>query len=91
MPKAQTVCTNTKLILSDRVLGKVEKNSFIALAGKREIVGFCPSKTACPNPGGFDEKFYKNWFKDEVSNKIRVCAGPALLSSGLKWSLDEFL
>ena len=72
-------------------MGKVEKNSFIALAGKREIVGFCPSKTACPNPGGFDEKVYKNWFKDEVSNKIRVCAGPALLSSGLKWSLDEFL
>ena len=91
MPKAQTVCTNAKLNLSDRVLGKVQKTSFIAFAGKREIVGFCPSKTACPNPGGFDEKFYKNWFKDEVSNKIRVCAGPALLSSGLKWSLDEFL
>ena len=85
------MCTNAKLILSDRVLGKVEKNSFIALAGKREIVGFCPSKTACPNPGGLDEKFLKNWFKDEVSNKIRVCAGSALLSSGLKWSLDEFL
>ena len=34
MPKTEPLCTSTKLNLKDRVLGKVEKNSFIALPGK---------------------------------------------------------
>ena len=34
MPKAEPLCTSAKLNLRDRVLGKVEKNRFIALPGK---------------------------------------------------------
>ena len=35
MPKTQPLCTSAKSNLGDRVLGEVEKNSFIALPGKR--------------------------------------------------------
>ena len=42
---------NTKLILWDRVLGEVEKNSFIALSGKGGPSKLTPSKL-CVWPGG---------------------------------------
>ena len=48
------LCTGAESNLRDRVLGEV-KNSFIALLDKRRHMGLCPSKTVCPNPGGFDE------------------------------------
>ena len=35
MLKSRPLCTGTKSNLRDRVLGEVEKNSFIALPGKR--------------------------------------------------------
>ena len=41
----------------DRVLGEVEKDSFIALPGKAIHTGRLPQKTMCPNPGGFDVGF----------------------------------
>ena len=44
MPKTEPLCTSTKLNLRDRVLGKVEKNSFIALPGKGGHRGLMPSK-----------------------------------------------
>ena len=34
MPKSQPLCTGAELNLRDRVLGEIEKNSFIALPGK---------------------------------------------------------
>ena len=34
MPKTQPPCTSAESNLGDRVLGEVEENSFIALAGK---------------------------------------------------------
>ena len=39
-------------------------------------MGSCPEKL-CSNLGGFDKEFYSNGSK--VTDKIRVCAGPALL------------
>ena len=60
MPKAQPLCTLVRNQISERVLGEVEKNSFIALPGKGGHSGFLPQKTMCLNPGGFDEEFYSN-------------------------------
>ena len=59
MPKAQLLCTQVPNRIS--VLGEVEKNSLIALPGRGGHSWLLPSKTLCPNPGGFDEEFYNNW------------------------------
>ena len=58
MPKAWPLCTSAQLNLGDRVLGEVEKNSFIALPGKGGNSGLMPLKTVCPNLGGFGEEFF---------------------------------
>ena len=42
-------------------------------------MGLCLSKTVCSNLEGFNEEFYSKEFKGRVTDKIRVCAGPALL------------
>ena len=47
----QPLYTGTELNLRDRVLGKVEKNSFIALSGKGDHSGLMPSKLCVPTPG----------------------------------------
>ena len=60
MLKTWPLCTGAESNPRDRVLGEVEKNSFIALPGKRGCSGLMPSKTVCPNPGGFGEEFYSN-------------------------------
>ena len=60
MPKTRLLCTSAKSNLRDRVLGEVEKNSFIALPGKGGTQRAHAWKTACPNLGGFSEEFYSN-------------------------------
>ena len=60
MPKAQPLCTGAELNLGGRVLGEVEKNSFVALPGRGGHSRLLPSKTMCPNLGGFIEKFYSS-------------------------------
>ena len=60
MPKTQPLCTGAESNLRDRVLGEVEKNSFIALPGKEGDSGLLASKTVCPNLGRFGEEFYSN-------------------------------
>ena len=77
MPKTQPLCTSAKSNL--RVLGEVEKNSFIALPGKRGHSGLVPLKTVCPKPGGFDEEFYNNSSRVGLLIRVKVCVGPALL------------
>ena len=52
--------TGAELNLRDRVLGEVEKNSFIALTGKGGHSRLLPLKTVCPKPGGFGEEFYSS-------------------------------
>ena len=53
--------TSTGLNLGDRVLGEVEKKSFIALPGKGGHSGLMPSKLC--TPGGGSEEFYSNGSK----------------------------
>ena len=55
------VC-GAKLNLGDRVLGELEKNSFIALPVNGGHSGLLPSKTMCPHPGEFAEEFYVQEF-----------------------------
>ena len=60
MLKTQPLCTGTESNLRDRVLGEVEKKSFILLcfAKQRWTQWAHVSKTVCPNPGGFGEEFH---------------------------------
>ena len=53
----QPLYPNTELILRDRVLGDVEKNSFISLPGKRGHSGLIPSNCVSWVGG---EEFYSN-------------------------------
>ena len=91
MPKTRPLCTGAELSLKDRALGEVEKKSFIALPGKGGHSGAVPLKTLCPSSGGFGEGFYRNGSRAGLLVRIRVCAGPAFLSSGLRRSPDELL
>ena len=42
MPKTRPLCTSAESNLGDRVLGEIEKNSFIALSGKEGHSGLVP-------------------------------------------------
>ena len=79
MLKTQPLCTGADLNLRDRVLGEVEKNSFIALPGKGGHSGLMPLKTMCPNPGGFGEEFDSSGSRAGLLIRIRVCAEPTFL------------
>ena len=88
MPKTRPLCTGAKSNLGDRVLGGVEKKSFIALPGKGGHRELLPWKTMCPNLGRFDEEFYSS----TVSLLIRRGCVQGLHSSNLVSGnlLDEF-
>ena len=60
MPKAWPLYSSDKSNLRGRVLGEVEKNSFITLLSKGRHSGLCPSKTVCSKLGEFGEEFYSN-------------------------------
>ena len=77
MPKTRALFTSAESNLRDRVLGKVEKNSFIALPGKAGHSGLTSSKTVCPHLGGFGEEFYSSASRVGLLIRNRVCAGPA--------------
>ena len=79
MPKARPLCTSAKSSHRDRVLGEVEKNSFIALPGKGGHSELLPWKTVCHNPGGFDEEFYGN------SSRVGLLTRLGCVQ-GLRWS-----
>ena len=79
MLKTWPLCTGAESNLGDRVLGEVEKNSFIALPSNGGHSGLVPLKTLCPNPEGFGEEFYSKGSKAGLLVRIRVCAGPSLL------------
>ena len=57
MPKTQPLCTGAELNLGDRVLGEVEKNSFIVLPGKGGNSGLMPSKLCVPTQGDLVRNF----------------------------------
>ena len=77
--KTRPLCTNAEMSLKDRVLGEVEKNSFIALPGRKGHSSLVPLKTVCPNPGRFGEELYSNGSRVGLLMSIMVCTGPALL------------
>ena len=60
MLKTQPLCIGVESNLRDRVLGEVEKNSFIGLPGKERHSRLLLSKIMCSNLGGFGEEFYSN-------------------------------
>ena len=60
MLKTQPLYTSAESNLGHRVLGEIEKNSFIALPGKGGHRELLSSKTVCLNSGGCDEGFYSN-------------------------------
>ena len=86
MPKTWPLCTGAELNFRDRVLGEVEKNSFIALPGKGGYRRLVASK-----PREFGEEFYSSGSGAGLLIRIRVCAGPVFLSSVLRWFPDELL
>ena len=79
MLKTLPLCTGVKSNLGDRVLGEVEKISFIALPGKGGHRRLIPFKTCVSIQGGFGEEFHSNCSRVGLLIRIRVCAGPALL------------
>ena len=72
MPETWPPCTGAELNFGERVLGEVEKNSFIALPGKGGHSGPMPLKTVCPDLGGFGEEFYSNGSRAGWLIRIRV-------------------
>ena len=81
--KNSSLCALVPNQISEIVVGEVEKNSFIALPGKGGHSGCVPSKLCVPTWRGGSE-FCSNGSRVELLIRIRVCAGPALLSSGLR-------
>ena len=65
--------------ISDRVLGKIEKNSFIALPGRKGHSGLLSSEAVYLILGGFGEEFFLQWFKGCIADTVRCMQG--LLSS----------
>ena len=61
MLKTWALCTGAELNLGDRVLGEVEKNSFIALPGKGGHSRLLPQNLCVfPSVGGLGEAFDSN-------------------------------
>ena len=68
--------------LTDRIQGEGEKNSFIALPGKEGHSILMPSKTVCPNTGGFGEVFYSKGSRAGLLIRMRMCVEPFNPTSG---------
>ena len=81
MLKIRPLCTSAEPNFGDRVLGEVEKKSVIALPGKVGHSGLMPTKTECPNLGGFGEELYSNGSRAGLLIRIRARtrAGSAFL------------
>ena len=72
MQKSASLCTDAKSNLRHRVLGEVEKDSFITLPGKGVHRGILLRNPMCSSSGEFGEGFHgKGW---RVDSLIRVCA-----------------
>ena len=93
-PKAQPLCTGAESNLRDRVLGEVEKNSFIALPGKGGPSRLAPLRIVCFHLGGFNEELYSNsarvgWLTRLGCVQVRYSFH--LSSGGQSRHLDELL
>ena len=79
-------------------MNEIVKNSFIAFPGKGGHRGLMPSEWCVPTQGDLVGSFIAVFrvgllvrIRVGLPVRIRVCAGPALLASGLRWSTDELL
>ena len=86
MPKIRPLCTSAESSLGDRVLGEVQKNSFIALPGKAGHSRAHASKTVCLNPGW---DLVRRGVADEDQGACRASGG--FLMSFLKLSNCDLL
>ena len=78
--KTWPLCTSAKSSLRDRVLGEVERNSFVVFARQRGTPwAHALQNLGVPTWGGFGEEFLSNGFSVELLIRIRVFAGPACL------------
>ena len=68
-----------------------ERVVLLLCQAKWDTAGSCPSKTVSHNLGGLGEVFYNSGSRAGLLTRIRVCARPALLYSGLRQSSDELL
>ena len=94
MQKARPLCTSVELNLTNRVSGEAEKNSCIALPSKAGYSRLLPSKTMCPNLGGFDQEFYSNSSRVGLLKRLGCVQGLHslnLVSGGRSPNLDEVL
>ena len=79
MPKSRPLGTSAELNLGDRVLGEVEKKSFVVLPGKGRHGGLMPLKCYFPTWGSLMKNFIAMVQGIGLLIKVRVCAGPAYL------------
>ena len=79
--KALSLCSGAKSNFRDRVLGEVEKNSFIALPGKGGHSRLVPLKIMCHRLRGFGKEFHSKRSRVGLLVEIRLYARPALLVS----------
>ena len=63
--------STTKSSLRDRVLGEVEKNSFIALPGKGDTADSCP-QSLCPTQEDLMRSFVLS-FPDDSDGEDSAC------------------
>ena len=75
MLKTRPLCIGAESSLRDRVLGEVEKDSFIALPGKGRHRRLLLSKTMCSNLGGFGKEFYSNHSRVELLIRLGCVQG----------------
>ena len=75
MLKTRPLCIGAESSLRDRVLGEVEKDSFIGLPGKGRHRRLLLSKTMCSNLGGFGKEFYSNHSRVELLIRLGCVQG----------------
>ena len=93
MLKTQPLFSSAKLNLRDRVLGKIEKNSFIALPGRRGHSGLLSSEACVSTWEDLVRSFYCNESKAVLLIRCGVCRVciPLIRSQVTSWSLGELL
>ena len=93
MSKSWPLCTDAELNLRDRVLGKEKRVASLLCQAKGDTMGSCLQNLFLA------QELYSNGSRAGFSNgsraglpmRVRVCAEPVFLLSGLRWSPDELL
>ena len=84
MAKTQPLCPRAEPNFGDSVLDEIEKTSFIALPGRGDRQQAPALKSCVSQPGRIWWGVSSSGSRAGLLGKVRMCAGPAPLSSGLK-------